>query len=192
MAAEKAALISDAISEQIIEIAGKIAMADGARHVTVRKILQALGVTNRVFYNRFHNIDEVLEIVYKRAAVKMRGIVHSSIDITKDFFGYVTDVAVKALMSTYDIKRQFSQFAFEVDSSSSENFIWWTNEIKKMIEIAKVTGQIRDIDSELLSYTVWCFVRGYNADAVKRNLSKEEAEKYFRFGLSCLFDGVRA
>lgn len=191
MAEAKDTLISDAISEKIIQITGEFAMRDGARNVTVRKILQALGVTNRVFYNRFHNLDEVLEIVYKRAAVKMRGIVHSTVDITKDFFGYVTDVAVQALISTYDIKQQFSQFAFEVDSSSSENFVWWTNEIKKIIEIGKATKQIRDVDSELLSYTVWCFVRGYNADAVKRNLSKEEAVQYFKFGLGCLFEGIR-
>ena len=191
MADTKEKLISESISEKIIEIAGDFAMREGARNVTVRKILQTLGVTNRVFYNRFHNIEEVLEIVYKRAAVKMRESIHSAIDVTKDFFGYVTDVAVKALIYTYDIKRQFSQFAFEYDSSSPENIVWWTNEIKKIIEIGKATRQIRDVDSELLSYTVWCFIRGYNADAVKRNLSKEEAVRYFTFGLNCLYDGIR-
>ncbi len=184
-------LISDAISEEIIVVAGEFAMREGARHVTVRKILQALGVTNRVFYNRFHNIEEVLEIVYKRAALKMRESIYSTIDVTRDFFGYVTDVAVKALIYTYDIKRQFSQYAFEYDSSSPENIVWWTNEIKKIIEVGKSTGQIRDVDSELLSYTVWCFIRGYNADAVKRNLSKEDAVRYFKFGLGCLYDGIR-
>ncbi|MBE7063180.1 MAG: TetR/AcrR family transcriptional regulator [Clostridia bacterium] len=187
----KDTLIYDEISEKIIELAGDFAMQEGARNVTVRKILRALGVTNRVFYNRFHNMDEVLELVYRRAALKMRETIQSEIDITTDFFGYVQDVAVKTLLRTYEIKRQFSQFAFEFDSSSSENFVWWTNEIKKMITIGRATGQIKDVDAELLSYAVWCFVRGYNADAVKRSLSREEAVRYFTFGLDCLMEGIR-
>ncbi len=191
MADTKDTLIYDEVSEKIIELAGDFAMREGARNVTVRKILRALGVTNRVFYNRFHNIDEVLELVYRRAALQMRETIQSEIDITTDFFGYVQDVAVKTLLRTYEIKRQFSQFAFEFDSSSSENFVWWTNEIKKMITIGHATGQIKDVDAELLSYAVWCFVRGYNADAVKRSLSREEAVRYFTFGLNCLMEGIR-
>lgn len=185
------ALIRDGMSEKIIELAGEFAMRDGARSVTVRQILRALGTTNRVFYNRFHNLDEVLEEVYRRAALQMRGALRSDIDITEDFFGYVKDVAQKALIRTYEIKRQFSQFAFEMDSTSSENFNWWMGKIKRIVTIGMETGQIREVDPELMSYTAWCFIRGYNADAVKRKLSREEAIRGFIFGMECLLAGLR-
>ncbi len=185
-------LIHDSISEDIIEIAERLAVKDGARNVTVRKILNEMGVTNRVFYNRYHNLNEVLEIVYRRAVLKMRESIKSEYDITTDFYGYVMDVAVKVLVNTYDVKKEFSQYMFEFDSASDSNRKWWTEQITKMIDAAKASGQIKDsVSSEMLSYTVWAFFRGYNADAVNRKLSKEDAVKYFKFGLDCLIDGIK-
>jgi len=101
------------------------------------------------------------------------------------------DVAVKVLLSTYEVKNQFSQYMFEFDSMKEANRIWWTNKIKEIIEVGKQTGQLKDVDSEKLSYTIWCFFRGYNADAVHRQLSKEEAVENFQFGLQCLFHGIK-
>lgn len=186
----KSTLISDSISEEIVKVTEKIVMTDGAKNVTVRRVLFEMGVTNRVFYNRFHNIDEVLEIVYTNAVIKMHESIDSQYDLETDFFNYVIDVAVKVLVKTYEVKKQFSQYMFEHDSLTEANRIWWTEKIKKIVETAKATGQMRDIDAEMLSYTVWCFFRGYNADAVHRKLSVDEAVKRFKFGLDCMFYGI--
>ena len=69
MAEPHTGLIRDEISEKIIGIAADLAREEGAHRVNVRKIITRLGVTNRVFYNRFKNCDEVLRIVYSRAVV---------------------------------------------------------------------------------------------------------------------------
>ena len=191
MATKSSGLIKDAISDEIVNITEKFVTESGTKDISVRKILVAMNVTNRVFYNRFHNIEEVFEIIYSRTVLKMRDSFHSAIDPYKDFFGYVTDVAVKVLIQTYDVKNQFSQYMFDFDSSSVSNHNWWNERIKKIIEIGKEKKQLKDIDPEMLSYSVWCFFRGFNADAVKRKLSREEAVEKFRFGLSCLFEGVK-
>lgn len=191
MAGIKQDLISDEISEEIIKITERMATENGAHTVTVSKILSELGYTNRVFYNRFHNIDEVLEIVYKNAVVKMHESLKSEYDIKKDFFEYVTDVAVDVLINTYDIKMQFSRYMFEHDSLTEHNRIWWTNEIKKLIEYASSNHIIKDVNAEILSYYIWCFCRGYNADAVSRKLSKEDAVKYFKIGFGYFLDGLK-
>ena len=186
-------LISDEISEEIICVTEKLVAEDGAGKVTVRKVLRKMGVTNRVFYNRFHNIYDVLKIIYRRAVIKMHKCLDSEFDPRTDFYNYVMDVAVKVLINTYDVKNQFSRYMFEFDSQSEANMKWWTGEVKKLIEIAKETEQIKsDVDSDMLSYAIWCFFRGYNADAVNRKIPKEEAVRCFKFGLRCLFDGVRA
>ncbi len=191
MEAEKELRIQDAISEQIVEIAQELAKEHGARNVTVRQILLKMGVTNRVFYNRFKNMDEVLELVYFKAVEKMHESLCSPYDLRKDFFGYVMDVAIKVLINTYEVKKQFSQYMFEFDSIKEANRIWWTDKIKSIIAVGKESGQLKDVDEEKLSYTIWCFFRGYNADAVYRQLSLEDAVENFRFGLNCLFQGVK-
>ena len=184
-------LISDAISDEIVRLTEEIATRDGAHNVTVSRIISEMGVTNRVFYNRFRNIEEVLGVVYKKAVYEMRRSLISEYDVRTQFFDYVIDVCMKVLINTYDVKKQFSQYMFNLDSHGDENRIWWTNEIKKLISIGKELGHIKDVDSDKLSYTLWCFFRGYCADVVKRGMSKEEAAEYYKFGLMCLFDGVR-
>ena len=188
----KPELISDEMSDKIIEAAENLATRDGAHTVTVSRILNELGITNRVFYNRFHNINEVLEIVYRNSVFKMHESLKSQYDPKKNFFEYVMEVAVRVLTDTYDIKMQFSRYMFEHDSLTEANCSWWTGKIKKIIEYAKVNNLIKEnIDSDMLSYSIWCFCRGYNADAVSRKLSKEDAVKYFKYGFGCLIDGVK-
>ena len=188
---EKNNLIKDKTSKQIIDAAEKIAMQSG--EVTVRKILRELGVTNRVFYNRFHNINEVLEIVYNNTVCKIRESMAAEYDGKMDFFEYVTDTVTETLILSYDLKMKFNRYIFEYDSLLKSNYEWYMQRIKKLFAYAKERGIIRpDIDAETLSYAIWCFCRGYNADAVERNLPKEEAVKKFRYSFSILLNGLKS
>ncbi len=189
--AGKEELIRDAMSERIVQVAEELATAEGAQTVTVRKILQAVGITNRVFYNRFRNAEEVLDIVYDHMIVKIRRDILAAYDETRDFFEYVMDVVERSLIITYDTKMKFNQYVFENDSHSKSNYDWWTGEIKKLIDYAKGRGLIKDVDSEVLSYSIWCFCRGYNADAVGRRLPRETAIKNFRYSFGFLLEGLK-
>ncbi len=184
-------LIWDEMSEKIVQTAENLALTVGAHTVTVRKILSELGITNRVFYNRFRNIDEVLRIIYKKTVMKIRSDVISEIDEKSDFFEKITGVAVSALNSSYDTKMQFSQYVFETDSSSESNREWWTGEIKKYIEYAMEHGYIKDVDSDVLAYSIWCFCRGYNADAVARNTDRQKAIDDFKYSFGFLLEGLK-
>lgn len=191
MAEKEGVLITDEISEEILCVAEEIVRKEGARNVTVRKIINQMGVTNRVFYNRFANVDAVLEEIYLRAVNKMHDSLKSEYDIRTDYFAYIIDVVVKVLVNTYEVKSRFSQYMFEFDSIKEANRIWWTEQICKIVEIGKETGNLKQVDAEKLSYMMWCFLRGYNADAVNRRLSQQEAVEHVKFGMQCLLDGIK-
>ncbi len=184
-------LINDEMSEVIINTAARLATAQGAHTLTVRKILRELDITNRVFYNRFNNIGEVLEIVYRRSILQMRECLADKYDEKKDFMEYVLDVLTQVLVSTYDIREQFSQYVFEYDSINDSNYKWWMSEIEKLVRYAEDKGIIKYVDAEALSYSIWCFSRGFNADAICRRFTKEEAVEYFRYGMSFFLEGLR-
>lgn len=185
--------IRDEMSDKIIRVAEDMVVTSGAHTITVRKILAALGITNRVFYNRFHNIEEVLEIVYQSTALKIRESLKGAFDESRDFFENVTEIVANSLIASYETKKQFNQYVFENDSVSQSNFEWWRAEIKKLIEYAKGRNYIKEnVDSEIMSYSIWCFCRGYNADAVGRKLPREEAVKSFKYSFSVLLEGMRA
>ncbi len=190
MAEIKDELISDEMSKIIIETAALLVTEEGAATLTVRKILKELNITNRVFYNRFHNIDEVLEIVYKNTIVKIREGIRK-FDPQKDFFEQAADIVADTLIMSYDNKMQFNDYVFRSDSISRENYEWWKVEIKKLLTFAKEHNLIKDIDSDVLSYAIWCFVRGYNADAVGRKLPRDEAVRNFKYSFTVFLDGMR-
>lgn len=181
------------MSEKIIQAAEEIVRAEGAESLTVRKILQKLGITNRVFYNRFSNIDVVLHILYRNTVQKVRGIIGEKIDSKKDFFEHVTDLVTNSLIVSYDYKMRFSQYIFENDSLVQSNYEWWTSEIKKLVDYAKAHNYIKSsVDSDSISYSIWCFCRGYNADAVGRGIPKDVAVRQFRHSFSFLLEGLKA
>lgn len=184
--------IHDEISDRIVEIVAKNAAEEGAHKVTVRKIIGELGVTNRVFYNRFANCDDVLRIVYRNVILHMRENIQPEFHDWESFRKFCIDTAVDVLMQTYDIKMQFRCYVFEHDSLTEENRLWWEEKIKKYYHIALEQGYVSPIDADALCYAIWCFCRGYYADAVSRQLSKEDAVHYFRFGFTCLLNGVAA
>lgn len=188
---DKIGLICDEMSQRIIEAAERIVTATGADSLTVRKLLQTLGITNRVFYNRFRNIGEVLKIVYRNTVLKIRESVVVDFSSEANFFESVTDMVINSLLSSYDKKMQFNSYVFENDSLSRSNYEWWTGEIKKLIVYAKERGYIKDVDEDIMSYSIWCFCRGFNADAVGRKLPREDAVRQFKYSFGILLDGLK-
>ena len=192
MAKAEPALIRDGMSQTIIDTAERLALADGADTVTVRRVLQTLNITNRVFYNRFHNIGEVLDIVYRSTALKIRESIPEHLDPAGDFFQQVTDIVAATLVRSYETKMKFYQYVFASDSVSPDNYEWWKGQITRLIDSGKRRGVLRDVDTEIMSYAIWCFIRGYNADALGRKLPLETAVRNFRYSFGVLLDGMRA
>ncbi len=185
-------LISDKMSEQIIEAAAEIVLCEGADMLNVRKILNSLNITNRVFYNRFHNIDDVLKIIYERTVMKMRESIGGELDPARDFFEQIKDMVANTLVMSYEVKMKFNYYIFESDSVSYDNYIWWNTEIKKLIEYGKLNGYLdKDIKSDQASYAIWCFIRGYNADAIARGLDREKAIEDFKYSFGILLRGMK-
>lgn len=179
------------MSRQIIDAVEGIVMEGGAETLTVRRILRKLDISNRVFYNRFANIEEVLDIVYRNTILKVRDAIKAPPGGRDDFFEYVLDVLTRTLVFSYEVKMKFNQYIFEEDSLGEQNRAWWTGEIKKLIIYAKERKLIKDVDADVIAYSIWCFCRGYNADAVARDLPREKAIADFRYSFSVFLDGMK-
>ena len=184
-------LIQDEMSQKIVETAEKIAHSSGVENVNVRKIMQVLNITNRVFYNRFHNIEQVLDLIYQKTSLKIRESITSKFDPEKDFCEQVKNIVADTLVKSYENKENLNHFIFEIDSQSTNNYSWWKSEIEKLIEFGKERGLLKDIRTDKMSYAIWCFIRGYNADALGRNLPMNEAVEDFKYSFGILLDGMK-
>ena len=185
-------LICDEMSETIIDVATQLAANEGAHSLTVRKILKHLQITNRVFYNRFHNIEEVLDIISEKSILEVRRSLKFSFDENKDFFEQIMEEVEKTLIISYETRMNFAHYVFENDSISHSNYQWWTEEIKKIINYAMDKGLIKKVDPDMTSYAIWCFIRGFNTDAIGRKVPLEEALKRYRYGFKFILNGLKA
>ena len=193
MDANKPTRIVDGTSDEIVASVRRLACERGYASLTVRDVLKDLLITNRVFYNRFANIDEVLDIVYRDIAGKMRESLCAPYDGEGDFFEHVHHIAARTLHLSYVAKQNFNQFVFEADSAGEENFAWWDREIRALITQGKQLGVVRaDLDEAQSSYAIWCFIRGFNADALGRGIPENEALARFRYGFDLMLSGMRA
>lgn len=184
-------LIHDIMSEEILKVAEEIATTEGAHNLNVRKILKRLDITNRVFYNRFHNIEEVLEIISTESILKVRTSLNFHFDEKRDFFEQIMEEVEKTLIISYETRMNFVHYVFENDSVSDSNYKWWTEEITKIINYAVNKGYIKDVDTEMTCYAIWSFIRGFNTDAIGRKLPLEEALKRYRYGFKIILDGLK-
>ena len=102
-------------------------------------------------------------------------------------------MVANTLIRSYELKKQFNHYMFENDSRSQKNYEWWVSTIKKMLTYAKEKRYVRaDADVDVLSYSLWCFWRGFNADAVGRGVPKEEAVRGCKYSFGIILDGLRA
>ena len=185
-------LIRDEMSETIIETVAEMASTEGVQNINIRKVLRRLEITNRVFYNRFHNLNDVLEIVAERSVLEVRNRVKFSFDKEKDFFEQIMDEVEKTLIISYETRMNFAHYVFENDSVSSSNYQWWNDEIKKILNYAMKNGYIKNVDPDMTAYTIWCFIRGFNTDAIGRKLPLDEALKSYRYGFKFILNGLKS
>ena len=191
MAYSKGVKLEDELTDQIVDVATKIAYTDGVAHISVKRIINELGVSNRVFYNRFKNIQDVLDIVYHRIVKQMRECINTEYDESCDYYDYLQNIGVAVLKRTYEDKLHFSQYMFEYDSYSESNRNWWIDHIKPLIQYGIDNGLLKEVNTTYISYSIWCFCRGFNADAVGTGLTLYEALDSFKLGLSCIIEGMK-
>ena len=180
------------MSEKIIASAHRLAMEGGAENLTVRRILCDLDITGRVFYNRFEDVSEVLAIAYQNTAKKIRESLQPQFDPNKDFFDQIIEIGANTLRLSYENKKNFSRYIFESDSASNENYVWWKTRIEEILTLGKENGHFANVDSDVMSYAIWCFIRGYNADALDRGIPMEKAISDFKYSFRILLMGMRA
>lgn len=191
MAYSRGTQIEDETSNRIIDTAMEIALSEGVSNLTVSKIIRAMDVTNRVFYNRFKDINDVITAVYERVVHKLRSCLDVKYDGKQDYCEFITDLAVSVLTETYKLKLHFAGYLYNYNAYNEENRIWWINHIAPLIDYGIEHGIFKKTDSRLLAYSVWCYCRGFTAATMDSNLSTDEGLAAFRIGFKCLMDGVR-
>ncbi len=191
MAYSKGVKLADKTSKRIIKTIKKMVYKEGASSITVSRVIKKLGVSNRIFYNRFQNIEEALLAVSQEIIDEMRVCIIKPYNPKDDFYKYLLGVARSVLIKTYEVKKSFSDYMFNNDIIDESNKIWWVGRIRKLLAYGIKNKYIKPLKEEDFSYGVWCFCRGFNVDAIKSRLELKAALKIFDMTFGALIEGIK-
>lgn len=182
--------LQDKISQEIIDCVGKMVYKEGTTGISVRSVLKELNITNRVFYNRFRNIDEVLLIISQKIVKEMRQSILTPYDEKHNYHQYIISIATNVLIKTYEVKNNFSDYMFISDILNKVNKEWWVEHIVVILNYGVKNGFLKPVNTEDISYAIWCFCRGFNVDAIKGQLELKDALKIFTVAFTAFIDGL--
>lgn len=188
----KGVKLADKTSQRIIKAVKKLVYKEGASSINVRRVLKELHISNRIFYNRFQNIEEALLAVSQQIITEMRVCIIKPYNPKQDYYKYLLGVARSVLIKTYKVKKSFSDYMFNNDIIDESNKIWWTNHIREILHQGIKNKFIKPLNEEEFSYGVWCFCRGFNVDAIKSRLELKKALKIFDLTFGSLIEGIKA
>ena len=182
--------LQDEISTKIINTVTKMVYEGGAANINVQMVLKKLKITNRVFYNRFKNIDEVLLCVSQNLVHKMRQCMLRPYNEKENYHKYLVSLATDVLVKTYEIKKDFSDYMFNNDIVNESNKLWWIDHMIPALEYGVKNGFLKPMDIREMAYAVWCFCRCFNVDAIKSRLELNKALETFTMAFTFLIDGM--
>lgn len=192
MAYSRGIQIEDDTTKAIVKTAGIIAQREGLDQLSVKRILSEMKVSNRVFYNRFRNIEDLIEVMYHEFVGTLRGQINpQQLADTEHYYDKLLELAVGVVQKMYRNHIHFRLRLLSYETSKESNRNWWLEQIQKILEDGVSRGLLKPMNEQAVSYGVWCFCLGFHKDALGKNVSEEEAISAFRESFSYFIEGMK-
>lgn len=192
MAYSRGIQIEDKTTKAIVRTAAVIAQREGLEKLTVKRILSEMKVSNRVFYNRFRNIEDLIEVMYHQFVDTVRERINPErLADTEHYYETMLELAVGVVRKMYhnDIHFRLRLLSYEASKESNRN--WWLKQIQEILKDGVNRGLLKPMNEQAVSYGVWCFCLGFHKDALGKNINEEEAISAFRESFSYFIEGMK-
>lgn len=193
MAYSRGIQIEDETTKEIIHTAKKIAQKEGLEQLSVKRILAEMKVSNRVFYNRFRNIEDVIELLYEQAVNSLREIIDLSL-LEKDELYYETleNLAVNVVRCLYQNNIHFRARLLSYETSKDNNRNWWIEQIQTILCDGVTRGLLKPMDELGTARGIWCLCLGFHKEALGKSVPEQEAIASFRTFFTIFIEGMKA
>lgn len=191
MAYSRGVRLEDETAKEIIRTATEIAQKEGIEQLSVKRILSEMGVSNRVFYNRFRNIDDIIQILYNELVEEIRSCIKLEQQEDQTYYDYLLDLAVGVVTKIYHNNLHFRRHLLSYQASKENNRNWWLNRIQTILKDGMNQGLLKPMKEDAVSYGVWCFCLGFHKEAIGENLSGKQAVAAFRESFALLIEGMK-
>lgn len=140
--------------QAILDTAIKIGLEEGFDVLSVRKITDELGYSAGIVYHYFKDKQEILDTIHNEASLEIYENVKSHIKPDRSFAKNAKVVfRVVSEITAYEPEK-FKLVLLDKYSQNSKAVNIWIDMIRECVELGKQSGELRDIDTEIASYTL--------------------------------------
>ncbi|MGN0470192.1 MAG: TetR/AcrR family transcriptional regulator [Acutalibacteraceae bacterium] len=175
----------------IINAAIEIGLEEGFDELSIRKITDKLGYSVAIVYHYFKDKQEILNTIHNQTSMELMESVKACIKPERSFeknCKIVYKMISEILVYHPDT---FKLIFLNQYSPNNESIKPWLNMIKQSIEYGKSKGELREVDSEILSYILLdAFVVNQMIINEKENITNERVEEIFLTELDIILNGI--
>lgn len=175
----------------ILKTAVSIGLKEGFEELSIRKITDKLGYSSGIVYHYFKDKQEIIDTIHNRTSMELKSSVDACIDKDRSFEENLK-VVFKMLseISVYqpELCRLILLNRYSHDMSSVDV---WLEMITHCVELGIQSGELREIDAEIVSHILLNSFLVTQMVLKNRNGTDEEmVEKIFNSELDIMLNGI--
>lgn len=175
----------------ILNAAIEIGLEEGFDELSIRKITDKLGYSVAIVYHYFKDKQEILDTIHNQTSMELMESVRSCIKPERTFAKNCKTVYKMISEIMVYNPDTFKLIFLNQYSPNNESIKPWLNMIKQSIEYGKSKGELREVDSEILSYILLdAFVVNQMIISEKEDISNEKIEQIFLTELDIILNGI--
>ncbi|MGN0502701.1 MAG: TetR/AcrR family transcriptional regulator [Ruminococcus sp.] len=175
----------------IIDAAVSIGLEEGFEELSIRKITDRLGYSAGIVYHYFKDKQEILDTIHNTTSMEMMDVVDACVREDRSF-AENTKVVFKMLseISIYE-PEMFKLILLNRYSPNNESIQTWLKMIRHCVEIGINSGELRNVDSEIVSYIMLnSFLVVQMIIAEKDDIDEKMIEHVFDTELDIILNGL--
>lgn len=175
----------------ILDAAIQIGLEEGFDELSIRKITDKLGYSAAMVYHYFKDKQEILDTIRSQTSMELMKAVTDCIKPERTFaqnckivFEMISEISVYQ-------PDTFKLILLNKYSHTNESIKPWLDMIKQSIEYGISKGELREVDSEILSYILLdTFIVNQMIIHEKTDISNEKVEQIFLTELDIILNGI--
>ncbi len=173
----------------ILEAAVEIGLTEGFDELSIRKITDKLGYSVAIVYHYFKDKQEILDTIHNRTSMELMNFIRPHIKPEEGVVNNLQKIFRMMSEISYHNPDMFKLILLNKYTYSSEAIKPWIDITKQSIDYGISNGELREVNSEILSYMLLLDVVVTNQMIIQEK-PNSKIEDIYQATLDIILNGI--
>ena len=191
MAREDQKMRSDSVRQAILDTALQIGLEEGFEAISIRKIITRMKYSTGVVYHHFKDKQEIIDAIEASETAKYYGVISQLVDDSADVITNMLTVFRRSMQLAFEEPEKYNLIVLHKYSRRQPTPSPWISHIAKNLEKEMQAGQIKRMDPNYASFSIWSSFLGFNLMISRmQGLTQQRADEMFQVQSEIIIKGV--